>query len=267
MAADNVKYIAPENFSAENFNITPVKKVNGKTVFYINYENSPCAFLSPEVQTLYGVSCYDKGGQAPEDLNYSMVITPVAKNRDNQELVDRYFEQFRALDNMILDYAVKNATAIFGKTRNRTQIEAVYTSCVRQKDESSPLMINGKIGRNKEDKSLPLVKLFQGASRKEMTLTSFDQLKNLVRSRAFVRIALKPRVYILPGGAKFGVSLDVTHIKTESAASARASSYVFSDEQEDETAAEEGEASGETAEGEEAVEEEGAAEAVDSDAE
>jgi hypothetical protein len=267
MAADNVKYITPENFTAENFNLTPVKKINGKTMFYVNYENTACAFLSPEVQTLYGVSCYDKGGAAPEELNYSMVITPVSKTREGQELVDRYFEQFRALDNMMIEHAVKNATAMFGKSRNRTQIEAIYTPCVRQKDEGSPFMINCKIGRDKNDKSHPNVKLFQGTSRTETPVTGFDQLKATVRSRSFVRICLKPRVYIVPSG-KFGISLDVTHIKTESQAAARASAYVFGGDDQDETAEEEtGEASGEAAE--ETVEEEGgaSAEAVDSDAE
>ena len=264
MAADNVKYIAPENFSAENFNLTPVKKINGKTMFYINYENTACAFMTPEVQTLYGVSCYDKGGVAPEELNYSMVITPVSKSADGQELVDRYFDQFKALDNMVIEHAVRNATAIFGKSRNRTQIEAIYTPCVRQKDEGSPFTINCKISRKKDNPSEPNVKLFQGASRTETQLTSFDQLKSVVRSRAFVRISLKPRVYILPGGAKFGVSLDVTHIKTESVSSGRANSYIFGNDQQDETVEEEtaeAEAAGEN------VEEEGAVEAVDSDAE
>jgi hypothetical protein len=262
--------VAPETFAAENFTFTTPKKVNGKLRTLILYNNKMSYFMTPEVRAPFGVSAYDpnkdndKAGN-PADMNYSFPITAVAKNADDNDVVASFFQQWRELDSRVIDFAVENSKILFGKSRDRNQVEAIYSPCVRVKedgDQTYPPMISPKIQKDKDNVEKPNILVYRGKSRDPLELETFQELMSNVSKGSHVQLIIQPRIWIIPG--KIGVTMSVIQAKVEKVSAGRPTKYAFgkTDDDDDEDA--------ETGQDENAQEggEEASAEAqpVDSDA-
>jgi hypothetical protein len=262
--------VAPETFAAENFTFTTPKKVNGKLRTLILYNNKMCYFMTPEVRAPFGVSAYDpnkdndKAGN-PEDMNYSFPITAVAKNADDNDVVANFFQQWRELDSRVIDFAVENSKILFGKSRDRNQVEAIYSSCVRVKedgDQAYPPMISPKIQKVKENADKPNILVFRGKSREPLELETFQELVANVGKGSHVQLIIQPRIWIIPG--KIGVTMSVIQAKVEKVSAGRPTKYAFGKTDDDEDA--EGEDGGNDENAGEEGAEDAPAEAADSDA-
>jgi hypothetical protein len=271
--------IAPVDFSADNFSFpAPKKEKTGKNAGRIKslmlYNNALGYFMTPNIKLPFGVSMYDpnkdneKAGD-PSSINYSMPVTAVAKNVDDQELVNSFFQEWRNLDNRIIDYCVEHSKILFGKTRTRDQVETVYSPCVRVKEEdgeSYPPMISPKISKTKDNIEKPNILVFKGKSREPLELDTFQDLMSNVPKASFGQLIFQPRIWVIAG--RVGVSMNVLQAKVENSTAGRPLGYAFDlkkkrqdDEEENANEAAEDE---NAEEGEQA--EEAEAEAVDSDA-
>lgn len=190
-------------FSASNLSVSEPKLVGKSKQAYLNYERRPFLLQGPQLRIPFNASDYEGDGRfkVQFSLDDAKANPRVAKFQD----------VITAIDNYVLDMAVKNQTAWFNKTgKSRETLEDSFKYTVRvSKDKTS--------GAERRQISLALKRKApkEGSTEPGPFLTElFDESKHLIDGQTPVQV-LRRNTEIVPilrcGGiwivdGKFGVS-------------------------------------------------------------
>ena len=190
-------------FSASNLSVSEPKLVGKSKQAYLNYERRPLLLQGPQLRIPFNASDYEGDGRfkVQFSLDESKTNPRVAKFQD----------VITAIDNYVLDQAVKNQTAWFNKTgKSRETLEDSFKYTVRvSKDKTS--------GAERRQISLALKRKApkEGSTEPGPFLTElFDESKRLIEGQTPVQV-LRRNTEIVPilrcGGiwivdGKFGVT-------------------------------------------------------------
>lgn len=152
--------IIPANFKVSNVSLSVPRAVEiekdgkkqpvGKKSF-VNYNGGKFTIQSATCMRIpFGLNVFDQSTPPKYSINLSF-----NGYKDNAE-VKAFFEAIQALDKLIVDEAVKNSKAWFGKEKSREVLEEFYTPSLKfgKKDDYPPTMkLNlRKLGDNFETK-------------------------------------------------------------------------------------------------------------------
>jgi hypothetical protein len=152
--------IIPTSFKASNVTLSVPKAVeiekDGKKQpvgkkSYVNYNGSKFTMQTATCMRIpFGLNVFDQSTPPKYSINLSF-----NGYKENPE-VKAFFEAIQALDKLIVDEAVKNSKAWFGKEKSREVLEEFYTPSLKfgKKDDYPPTMkLNlRKLGDNFETK-------------------------------------------------------------------------------------------------------------------
>lgn len=139
--------ILPTNFKVNNVSITVPKAVEitdkdgkkttvGKKAF-VNYAGGRFSMqTATNMRVPFGLNVYDQSTPPKYSINLSF-----NGYKDNAD-VKAFYEAIQALDKYIVDEAVKNSEAWFGKKKSREVLEEFYTPSLKfgKKDDYPPTM-------------------------------------------------------------------------------------------------------------------------------
>jgi hypothetical protein len=139
--------ILPTNFKVNNVSVSVPKAVeitdkDGKKTTvgkkaYMNYAGGRFSMqTATNMRVPFGLNVYDQSNPPKYSINLSF-----NGYQDNQD-VKAFYEAIQALDKHIVDEAVKNSEAWFGKKKSREVLEEFYTPSLKfgKKDDYPPTM-------------------------------------------------------------------------------------------------------------------------------
>jgi hypothetical protein len=184
--------------------------------------NSTLLIETPYCITPFGASPYDGGSKGLADEAKSWSISLKAQgyqtqDDENKEMITKFFEFAKALDEKAIDYGITNSQTIFSKKYDESQrgivADALYTRLIK------PSAIDPNTGNPWPDKislkiskkdQLPDVMIFKD-SPEPITLDSWDTLKNIITKGSSLKAIIEVKLYFL--NKKFGINIKVLQIK------------------------------------------------------
>ena len=205
------KIVRPNEFDASRITLTPPRKRDDRTVVYLNYgEHRSWAWESPWLRAPFSASSYEKGDTGRFD--YSLPLQAVAKNPDEQEEVNHFFEQFHALDDKVVEFAQKYSKMLLGKQYTTSQIEVVRALCGKcvKTSDNYPDRISPKIPKMRGQETVPNVVGWKGSADNKICPKTFQEIIDNVPKMSYVKCILRGRFWVV--GGKCGVSLFMVQI-------------------------------------------------------
>ena len=184
--------------------------------------NSSLLIETPYCIAPFGASAYDGGAKGLADDAKSWSITIKAQgyqqqDSENQELIIKFFEFAKAMDEKAIDYGITNSQSIFSKKYDESQrsivADALYTRLIKPSgtDPSTgnpwPDKITLKVMKKDQ---LPDVMIFKD-SPEPVNLDSWETLKNTITKGSSMKAIIEFRLYFL--NKKFGINIRVLQIK------------------------------------------------------
>lgn len=235
----NATTVTPSNFNADNVEFTEprIKKNKDgveKTISFVRYDGKPMWLETEWFMSPFGVSYFKLGDT--DNVNWSVNLSEQANDLTTEEQATHFFNQMRAMEQRMIEFATKYSQIIFGEEQPEVVVKALFNKFVKQdKEKKYPARISPKIPRarardgDEEAPNRPYIEFFRG-SVEPVELTSFEQLAKLVPGRSCVRALIAPRIYFLKT-KNFGISWDVISMKARVSSTSRPSGVTaFSDE-------------------------------------
>jgi len=184
--------------------------------------NSSLLIETPYCIAPFGASAYDGGAKGLADEAKSWSITIKAhgyqqQDSENQELITKFFEFAKAMDEKAIDYGITNSQAIFSKKYDENQrsivADALYTRLIKPSGTDPttgnpwPDKITLKVMKKDQ---LPDVMIFKD-SPEPVNLDSWETLKNTITKGSSMKAIIEFRLYFL--NKKFGINIRVLQIK------------------------------------------------------
>jgi hypothetical protein len=184
--------------------------------------NSSLLIETPYCIAPFGASAYDGGAKGLADEAKSWSITIKAQgyqqqDSENQELITKFFEFTKAMDEKAIDYGITNSQAIFSKKYDENQrsivADALYTRLIKPSGTDPttgnpwPDKITLKVMKKDQ---LPDVMIFKD-SPEPVNLDSWETLKNTITKGSSMKAIIEFRLYFL--NKKFGINIRVLQIK------------------------------------------------------
>jgi len=201
--------------------------------------NSTLLIETPYCIAPFGASAYDGGAKGLADDAKSWSITLKAQgyqqqDTENQELITKFFDFAKAIDEKAIDYGIANSQTIFSKKYEESQrgivADALYSRCIKPSgtdvNTGNPWPDKITLKVMKKDQ-LPDVMIFKDSS-EPVHLDSWETLKNVITKGSSMKAIIEFRLYFL--NKKFGINVRVLQIKLVSIERpGRPVSYAFSE--------------------------------------
>lgn len=121
--------VSPSSFKVSNVTFSPVKTLDsGGKQAYLNYNSSALVMQVGPLETPFGLSVFDKQGPPKYSVDLKLRGYDDPANHPNAATT---YNAFHALDEYMLDQAVKNSTAWFKGAKSREVLSELYTPVVR----------------------------------------------------------------------------------------------------------------------------------------
>ena len=191
---------------------------------------------TPYLIAPFNPSTYNPNNNVPEaEQNWSLSVKATPGNGDSQENVDKFFDIFRKLDQIMIDWALENSLLVFGKAYKPEQksiVEALLEkkklikSSIDKEGNAYPDRIDFKFSRN--DANKPDVLIFRDTS-VPLEVNSFAEIVELIPKGSSIKAIIHPTLYVMPGGC--GIRLRIVQIKlaNNSQKLGKPVTYAFSD--------------------------------------
>jgi hypothetical protein len=223
--------VSPAKFDAKLVTLSaPMKKQkkskDGKTSSTIAstllYNGNTVIIEAPYLIAPFGVTQYEKGDSGSKDWSLNLQQSPhfdssmSEKDKESEKiLVEKWFDQWRAIDEMMIDFGLQHSKMLFGKEYNKDQrgnVEDRYTPIVKKSTSESgayPDRIQPKIYANREDMKKPDMNCFN-TDLEKVEIDSFEELTKLLPKGSAPKTMLIPRIWFISG--KFGLTLSVNQM-------------------------------------------------------
>lgn len=201
--------------------------------------NSTLLVETPYCIAPFGATSYDGGAKGLADDAKSWSVTIKAQDyqqqdSDNKELITKFFDFAKAIDEKAIDYGITNSQIIFSKQYDESQrsivADALYTRCVKPSgtdvSTGNPWPDKVTLKVMKKDQ-LPDVLIFKD-SPEPVPIDSWETFKNTIPKGILMKAIIEFKLYFL--NKKFGINMRVLQIKLVSIDKpGRPISYAFSE--------------------------------------
>jgi hypothetical protein len=232
--------VQPKNFQLSHVSLTDLKPYGKGKISYLNYGNpgergTSLAIQTPSLRTPFGLNVFEGDNGAKYSFNLRI------RGGDTNPKIKAFESLLTTLDKFMVDHAVKNSKAWFGKDKSRDALMETYVPCLKvsQKTDKegnsyAPTMkIN--IKRKKDDSDFDC--LFYGAESKSdpsVAPIRDTPIEDLLRKGAEMTSIIECTGVWFAGG-KFGLGWKAKQVRLDSvpAGGASSSGYGFQNDDED----------------------------------
>lgn len=201
----------------------PKKDKNGRIKVYINKNGKNVRFRTHLGKAPFGLKAF-----GDEKKSYSVNISAIAKNTDEDESVEDYYDKLDELDNLLIEHVAKYSEEIFGKKKSKEIIEEaeIFSKLVKTSKEGDyPRRLAPKIKdaynqATRKPTGTPNITVYikkeneDGESTIEnLKITSYEQLEALVPSGTFVQAVFEPYFWVV--NSKCGIASSVVQLLIE----------------------------------------------------
>ncbi len=232
--------ISAQTFNIEQVSITkPKKNKDGKLVAYLNYGETGFMIETPTTHS-FGVGRYADEKKGIEG-KYGINCTQRASNGESEEVVKKFFEDLKGLDNKMIDWLIENSQTVMKESYTNDDRKLVasaykkYRIVKENKDKKTGELYPDSYkvsfqtnGDEKKGETLtPVIHLLKGKS--QIEVSTFEELCAHVPKNSAVRLVIQPRIYILTDIA--GIKFTARFMKVpETRRMEMPTSFKFSDE-------------------------------------
>lgn len=196
----------------------------------IFYDNHNMILETPYLKTPFGLTVYQKGIK----LGHSITLMSSGTYTDSQEIITKFFNELKKIDEIMITYGQKYSTLLFGKEMTRNEIIQIYNYGVRGKLDAKglpyPDKISPKVLYQDNNDSTPKIILFKN-SKNPLEINSWNDLENFIEKGRSLRGIIQPKVYFLKD--RFGITYEYHQIKLPSIVTnndIKLGNYSFSDD-------------------------------------
>lgn len=197
--------VLPNEFDASKLSFySPKVQDNGAKVIYLSYEGKKLFLQTPEMSAPFGMSKWDNDGKVKYSLDLSF------KGKESREVLNKFFENMRAMDKKLVEDGLNNSQAWFKKKYTSFDVvDALYTPVIKfPKDK------NGDV----TDKYPPTMKLSLPHNGTQFTCDVYDKNKNpcdltTIETKGSRVSAIIQCTGIWIAGSKFGCSWRVKQLQ------------------------------------------------------
>ncbi len=196
----------------------------------IFYNNKLMILETPYLKNPFGVTTYQKGNKE----GHSITLMSCGTYTDSHEIIKKFFEELKKIDEYVINYGVKYSELLFGEKLNKEEVIKRYDAGVRGKLDAKgvpyPDKISPQIICNEDDENSPKIIVFKN-SKKPMEINNWDDLINIIEKGVSIRGLIQPKIYFLKN--KFGITFEYHQIKLPSVVSTndiKLGNYSFSDD-------------------------------------
>lgn len=161
--------VQPKNFQIARVNLTELKPYGKGKISYLNYGNpgergTSLAIQTPSLRTPFGLNVFEGDTGAKHSFNLRI------SGSEASVKVKAFHEFLITMDKFMVDHAVKNSKAWFGKEKSRDAISELYVPCIKvsaktdKEGNSYPPTMKINIKRKKDSTDFDC--LFYGAESK-----------------------------------------------------------------------------------------------------
>ncbi len=235
--------ISASNFNIEQVSITkPKKNKDGKLVAYLNYGETGFMIETPTTHS-FGVGRYSDEKKGIEG-KYGINCTQRASNGESEEVVKKFFDDLKGLDNKMIDWLIENSQTVMKESYTNDDRKLVssaykkYRIVKENKDKKTGELYPDSYkvsfqtnGDEKKGETLtPVIQLLKGKTPVE--ISTFEELCEHVPKNSAVRLVIQPRIYILTDIA--GIKFTARFMKVpETRRMEMPTSFKFTDETDD----------------------------------
>ncbi len=179
----------------------------------IFYDNHNMILETPYLKTPFGLTSYQKGSK----VGHSITLMSCGTYTDSQEIITKFFNELKKIDEIMITYGEKYSMLLFGKEMSREEIIQIYDSGVRGKLDTKgvpyPDKISPKIAHQDDDENMPKIVLFKN-SKIPLEINNWSDLENVIEKGRSLRGIIQPRVYFLKD--RYGITYEYHQIKLPS---------------------------------------------------
>jgi hypothetical protein len=224
--------VKAEKIETSKFKISKVIKVNkysGKSV-YVSYNDGIMRVQLPKMDLPFGVSKYvnPENGDTKYSLDLSM-----------KDIDQKVFDNFKEIEDIILEYAEKNSVELFKKKRSKEILREVYKPFIKFHEENGepsdkyPARFKAKLWTTNNEFTVDVYdseKIDGKYPKIKMTLDNSDEV--ITPGSKCEAIVQCSGIWVV--GDSFGISWSVVQIKAYKNNNAIVG-YAFQDEEQEET--------------------------------
>ena len=200
--------ISVKAFDIAKLSFGEIKKLdnNGKYI-PMYYDKNPFVLQTPQCYAPYGLNTYKDDTAESHSLELSF------KNKEEREILQKFFAILEDIDKKILDGAVQNSQSWFRKTANREVIEALFTPTIKYpKDKETGEIITKypptfRMKLKKDTKGEFNCTVYDHESKEESTM---DDMIPKMKGSKITAITNCSGIWV--AGSKFGISWKATQL-------------------------------------------------------
>lgn len=230
--------VQPKNFQIARVNLTELKPYGKGKISYLNYGNpgergTSLAVQTPSLRTPFGLNVFEGDNGAKHSFNLRI-------RSDGNVKVKAFQDLLTTLDKFMVDHAVKNSKAWFGKEKSKDAIAEIYVPCLKvsakadKEGNSYPPTMKINIKRKKDSTDFDC--LFYGAESKSDPNAAplrDTPIEDLIRKGAEMTCIISCTGVWFAGG-KFGLGWKASQVRLDSIpAGSSSSGYSFQNDEEE----------------------------------
>ena len=218
----------------------PTLNKRKKLTAYMLYDGETFSIRMPAMlKAPFGVKEYSNNGEGAD--SYSLNVSAFPLNKKNKDSVNEFFDALEQMDKKMIQYALENSEAIFGKGKkykvgqHEAVVEALYTPTVKTGENKDgnpyPRRLQAKIRGKYDEPTRPNVQVYLD-SQEDINNDSFTfaNLCELIPTGSFIDMICQPNIWFING--RFGITWNVRQVKIHQSKKATLKSYAFSDHEE-----------------------------------
>jgi len=215
----------------------PVLNKKKRLSAYMLYDGETFSLRMPTMlKAPFGVKEYSNNGEGAD--SYSLNVSAFPLNKKNKDSVNDFFDAIEMIDKKMIDYALNNSEAIFGKGKkykagqHEAVVEALYTPTVKTGENKDgnpyPRRLQAKIRGKYDEPTRPNLQVYLD-SQDDINDESFTfaNLCELIPTGTFIDMICQPNIWFING--RFGITWNVRQVKIHQSKKATLKSYAFSD--------------------------------------
>jgi hypothetical protein len=247
VVVDNDVIVSPDVFTHKEVRLAvPKKKSDGKIFTSSSYKKNPIYLETPWLQATMGVTNNIKFIKSATDkLKWQLILSATPADESEAGLVEHFFNELRATDEMGIEYQFTNAKGLYNKEKSKESIKENAWKLFKQSRPEYPAQVSPTIysyrtkeGKDKvvEDPNRPGIQVYIDGDELDSEGNpidrcpeTFEKLQELIPKGSFIKAILSVRFASSPKDGGFLCSVSQLLVKPR--ANNRPKNYAFGKKQ------------------------------------